>query len=121
TFFLGHSNAPSITETFRIMGVNAMAKSMCDTGCCVSKIDFNLDGFTDALTFSTLIHSTRVDRVQLVLGRGLKTVLPANERFFQAGSPQPFAFQSIFHSNFVADLISSGQTMETKHSNILAN
>jgi hypothetical protein len=121
TFFLGHSNTTSIAERFRTWGVNAMAKSMCDTGCCVSKIDFNLDGFTDALTFSTLIHSTRVDRVQLVLGRGLKTVLPANERFFQAGSPQPFAFQSIFHSNFVADLVASGQTMEAKHSNVLAN
>jgi hypothetical protein len=97
-----------------------MAKSMCDTGCCVSKIDFNLDGFTDALTFSSLIHSTRVDRVQLTLGRGLKTVLPTTERFFRAGSPQPFAFESLFHSNFVADLISSGQTMEAKHSNVLA-
>jgi hypothetical protein len=103
------------------LGVNAMAKSMCDTGCCVSKIDFNLDGFTDALTFSTLSHSTRVDRVQLVMGRGLKTVLPTAERFFQAGSAQPFAFQSIFHSNFVADLVASGQTMEAKHSNVLAN
>jgi hypothetical protein len=121
TYFLGHSNTMTLSETFRTWGVNAMAKSMCDTGCCVSKIDFNLDGFTDALTFSTLIHSSRVDRVRLVMGRGLKTVLPTTERFFQAGSPQPFAFQSIFHSNFVADLISSGQTMETKHSNILAN
>jgi hypothetical protein len=119
-FFLGHSNAPSISETFRTLGANAMAKSMCDTGCCVSKIDFNLDGFTDALTFSSLIHSTRVDRVQLTLGRGLKTVLPTTERFFRAGSPQPFAFESLFHSNFVADLISSGQTMEAKHSNVLA-
>lgn len=121
TFFLGHSNTTSIAETFRTWGVNAMAKSMCDTGCCVSKIDFNFDGFTDALTFSSLIHSTRVDRVQLVLGRGLKTVLPTTERFFQAGSAQPFSFQSIFHSNFVADLVASGQTMEAKHSNVLAN
>jgi hypothetical protein len=100
--------------------VNGIAKSMCDTGCCVSKIDFNLDGFTDALTFSSLTHSSRVDRVQLLLGRGLKAVLPTTERFFQAGSAQPFAFQSIFHSNFVADLVASGQTMEAKHSNVLA-
>jgi len=97
-----------------------MAKSMCDTGCCVSKIDFNLDGFTDALTFSSLIHSTRVDRVRLLLGRGLRAVTPTTERFFQAGSPQPFAFQSLFHSNLVADLVNSGQTMEAKHSNVLA-
>jgi len=121
TYFLGHSNTTTLSETFRAWGVNAMAKSMCDTGCCVSKIDFNLDGFTDALTFSSLSHSTRVDRVRLVLGRGLKTVLPTTESFFRAGSPQPFAFQSIFHSNFVADLISSGQTMEASHSNALAN
>jgi hypothetical protein len=61
-----------------------------------------------------------VDRVQLTLGRGLKTVLPTTERFFRAGDSQPFAFQSIFHSNFVADLVASGQTMEAKHSNVLA-
>jgi hypothetical protein len=120
TFFLGHSNTTSLAETFRVWGVNAMAKSMCDTGCCVSKIDFNLDGFTDALTFSSLIHSTRVDRVRLLLGRGLRAVTPTTERFFQAGSPQPFAFQSLFHSNLVADLVNSGQTMEAKHSNVLA-
>jgi hypothetical protein len=47
-------------------------------------------------------------------------VTPTTERFFRAGSPQPFAFQSLFHSNFVADLVTSGQTMEAKHSNILA-
>jgi hypothetical protein len=51
----------------------------------------------------------------------LKTVLPTTERFFRAGSPEPFAFQSLFHSNFVADLVASGQTMEAKHSNVLAN
>ena len=121
TYFLGRSNTMALGETFRTWGANAIAKSMCDTGCCVSKIDFNLDGFTDALTFSSLIHSSRVDRVRLVLGRGQRTVLPANERFFRAGSSQPFAFQSIFHSNFVADLVASGQTMEAKHSNVLAN
>jgi hypothetical protein len=122
TYFLGHSNTASIAETFRTWGANAIAKSRCDsTNCCISKNDFNLDGFTDALTFSSLSHSSRVDRVRLTLGRGLKTVLPTTQRFFQAGSPAPFAFQSIFHSNFVADLVASGQTMEMKHSNILAN
>ena len=122
TYFLGHSNTASIAETFRTWGVNGIAKSRCDsTNCCISKNDFNLDGFTDALTFSSLTHSTRVERVQLTLGRGLKTVLPTTERFFRAGSPQPFAFQSIFHSNFVANLIASGQTNEIQHSNVLAN
>ncbi len=120
TYFLGHSNTASIAETFRTWGVNGIAKSRCDsTNCCISKNDFNLDGFTDALTFSTLTHSSRVDRVQVTLGRGLKTVQPTAERFFRAGDVQPFAFQSLFHSNFLADLVASGQTSELQHSNIL--
>ncbi len=121
TYFLGHSNTASIAETFRTWGVNAIAKSRCDsTNCCISKNDFNLDGFTDALTFSSLTHSSRVDRVQLTLGRGLKTVLPTTQRFFRAGESSPFAFQSIFHSNFVASLVASGQTDQIIHSNVLA-
>ena len=67
-----------------------------------------------------LTHSTRVDRVQLTLGRGLKTVLPTSERFFRAGESSPFAFQSIFHSNFVANLVASGQTDQAIHSNVLS-
>lgn len=133
TYFLGHSNTTSLAETWPVRGMNGVAKLMINSPCCVpfisaccntgstNKADFNLDGFADALTFSSLSHSTRVDRVRLVLGRGLKTVLPTTQRFFQAGSTQPFAFQSIFHSNFVADLVASGQTMEAKHSNVLAN
>ena len=55
SYFLGHSNTTMISETFRTWGANAIAKSRCDsTNCCISKNDFNLDGFTDALTFSSL-------------------------------------------------------------------
>jgi hypothetical protein len=62
TYFLGHSNTVSIAETFRTWGANAIAKSRCDsTNCCVSKNDFNLDGFTDALTFSWLAHALSKD------------------------------------------------------------
>jgi hypothetical protein len=83
TYFLGHSNTTSLAETWPVR-VNRIAISMCDTGCCVNKIDFNLHGFADALTFSSLSHSTRVDRVRVVLGCGLKTVLPTTGRFFRA-------------------------------------
>jgi hypothetical protein len=110
-----------MAETFRTWGANAIAKSRCDsTNCGISKNDFNLDGFTDALTFSTLAHSSRVDRVRLTLGRGLRAVIPTAVPFFRAGESQPFAFQSIFHSNFVANLAASGQTVQTLHSNVLA-
>ena len=132
TYFLGNSTATSLAETWPVRGVNGVAKLMINSPCCVpfisaccntgstNKVDFNLDGFADALTFSSLSHSTRVDRVRLVLGRGQKAVLPTTEPFFRAGSPQPFAFQSIFHSNFVANLIASSQVNEASHSNVLA-
>ena len=48
-------------------------------------------------------------------------MLPTTERFFRAGAPQPFAFQSILHSNFVADIVRSGQISEARHSNALAS
>jgi hypothetical protein len=49
------------------------------------------------------------------LGRGLRAVQPTSERFFRAGESQPFAFQSLFHSNLVANLVASGQTSELQH------
>ena len=131
TYFLGDSNPSSLTETWPVRGVNGIAKLMINSPCCVpfispccntgstNKVDINLDGFADALTFSSLTHSTRVDRVRLVLGRGQKLVLPTTEPFFRAGASQPFAFQSLFHSNILANLVASGQTDEVFHSNIL--
>lgn len=132
TYFLGNSNPSSLTETWPVRGVNGIAKLMINSPCCVpfisaccntgttNKVDINLDGFADALTFSSLTHSTRVDRVRLVLGRGQRLVLPQTETFFRAGASSPFAFQSILHSNFVANLTASGQTEQTIHSNLLA-
>jgi hypothetical protein len=131
TYFLGNSNPATLAETWPVRGVNGVAKLMINSPCCVpfispccntgstNKVDFNLDGFADALTFSSLSHSTRVDRVRLVLGRGQRLVMPATERFFRAGTSQPFAFQSLFHSNFVANLVASGQTDQAIHSNLL--
>lgn len=132
TYFLGNSNPATLTETWPVRGVNRVASLMINSPCCVpfispccntgstNKVDFNFDGFADALAFSSLSHSTRVDRVRLVLGRGQKLVLPQTETFFRAGASSPFAFQSIFHSNFVANLTASGQTDQTIHSNLLA-
>ncbi len=132
TYFLGHSNATSIAETWRTWGVNGIARLMMNSPCCVpfisaccntgstNKVDFNLDGFADALTFDSVGGGNPFARVQLTLGRGQRAVVPTAERFFRAVAPEPFAFQSIFHSNFVADIIISGQTNEAGHSNALA-
>jgi hypothetical protein len=133
SYFLGISdNALQSTETWRTWGVSGVASLMINSPCCVpfisacchtgstNKVDFNLDGFADALTFDAVNGGDPFARVQLTLGRGQKAIVPRSERFFRSVGSEPYAFQSLFHTNFAANMIASGQTNETQIATLLA-
>jgi Concanavalin A-like lectin/glucanases superfamily/FG-GAP repeat/Malectin domain len=131
SFYLGQSSGLTVSETWRTWGVSGVARLMINSPCCVpfiseccitgttNKVDFNIDGFADALTFDPNGGGDPFGRVQLVLGRGQKALLPRTEPFFAAGNPEPFAFQSISNAEFLADVALSGQTYESKIAAVL--
>jgi hypothetical protein len=105
------------TETWRTWGVSGVAKPPP----AVSRAsDINADGFDDTLTFDPTGGGDPFARVQLVLGRGQKAIVPTAERFYRAGAGEPFAFPDIFTASFATNMIRSGQTNEAKLAVLLA-
>ncbi len=119
SFFLGArllgTGVP--TETWRTWGVSGVAKPPP----AVSRAsDINADGFDDTLTFDPTGGGEPFARVQLVLGRGQKAIVPTAERFYRAGAGEPFAFPDIYTASFATNMIRSGQTNEAKLAVLLA-
>ncbi len=119
SFFLGArllgTGVP--TETWRTWGVSGVAKPPP----AVSRAsDINADGFDDTLTFDPAGGGEPFARVQLVLGRGQKAMVPTAERFYRAGAGEPFAFPDIYTASFATNMIRSGQTNEAKLAVLLA-
>lgn len=127
SYFLGiPDNALQSVETWRTWGVNGVAKLMINSPCCVpfisaccntgstNKVDFNIDGFADVLTFDTSGGGDPFTRVQLTLGRGLKAVVPSLDRLYRPGAVEPFAFPDIVGNASMADMVRSGQTNRAK-------
>ena len=118
SFFLGVRGFISTpTETWRTWGVNGLARPPLG----VSRAsDINGDGFDDTLTFDQSGGGDPFARVQLVLGRGQRAVVPAEERFYRAGAAEAFAFPDLYTASFVTNVIRSGQTNEAKLAALLA-
>jgi hypothetical protein len=119
SFFLGArllgTGVPD--ETWRTWGVSGVAKPPPG----VSRAsDINADGFDDTLTFDPTGGGDPFARVQLVLGRGQKAIVPIAERFYRAGAGEPFAFPDIYTASFATNMIRSGQTNEAKLAVLLA-
>lgn len=118
SFFLGVKGLNSTpTETWRTWGVNGLARPPLG----VSRAsDINSDGFDDTLTFDSTGGGDPFARVKLVLGRGRRNVVLAEERFYSAGGAEEFAFPAIYTAGFETNMIRSGQTNEAKLAALLA-
>ncbi len=119
SFFLGSrivgSGKP--TEAWRTWGVSGVAKPPLG----VSRAsDVNADGFDDALTFDPTGGGDPFARVQLVLGRGQRLIVPTAERFYRGGATEPYAFPDIVGGMSVSNMVRSGQTNATKLAALLA-
>lgn len=104
-------------ETWRIWGVSGVAKPPSGLR---GDSDINRDGFDDTLVFDPTGGGEPFARVQLVLGRGQKAIVPTAERYFRGGAPEPFAFPDLYTAGFATNMIRSGQTNEVKLAALLA-